>query len=106
MFCGVSRKRKWILRIALASVIFICALTIAATAFPQKFLCVDSGGPADGHPADVIIVLGGGTGSHERAERAAELFKQHVAPRIIVSGAGDDEINRRSLIEHGAPANA
>jgi len=101
MFCGVIRKLKWILRIALALVILFCALAIAAIAFPQKFLCVDSG-PAK---ADVIIILGGGTGSHERAERAAEFFKQQAAPRIIVSGAGDDEINRRILVEHGVPTN-
>jgi uncharacterized SAM-binding protein YcdF (DUF218 family) len=101
MFCGVSRKKKWILRIALALIILFCALTIAAIVFPQKFLCVDSG-PAK---ADVIIVLGGGTGLHERPEQAAQFFKQNDAPRIIVSGAGDDEINRRILIQNGVPAN-
>lgn len=101
MFCGVNRKRKWILRIALALVILFCVLAIAAIAFPQKFLCVDSG-PVK---ADMIIVLGGGTGSHERPEQAAEFFKQQAAPKVIVSGAGDDEINRRILIQHGVPAN-
>ena len=68
---------------------------------PQKILCVDSGAAK----ADVIVVLGGGTESHERAEQAAEFFKQQAAPQIIVSGAGDDEINRRILIESGVPAN-
>ena len=53
--------------------------------------------------ADVIVVLGGG--SHDRPERAAELFKQRAAPRIIVSGFGDCEINRRLLMEAGVPAN-
>jgi uncharacterized SAM-binding protein YcdF (DUF218 family) len=101
MFCGVSRKRKWILRIALAFLI-VCALAVAAFAFPQKFLCVDSG-PVK---ADVIIVLGGGTGLHERPERAAQFFREHDAPRVIVSGAGDDMINRRILIEQGVPASA
>ena len=94
------RKRKWILRIAPAAVILFSALAIVAVAFPQKFLCVDSG-PAK---ADVIIILGGGTGSRERPEQAAELFKQQAAPRIIISGAGDDEINRRILIQNGVPA--
>src|SRR5690242_15136696 len=101
MFCGVSRKKKWILRVVLALVICVSALAIAAIAIPQKFLCVDSG-PAK---ADVIIILGGGTGSHERPEQAAQLFKESDAPRIIVSGAGDDQINRRILIEQGVPAN-
>ena len=45
----------------------------------------------------MIIVLGGG--SHERPLRAAELFRQKAAPRIIVTGAGDDEINRQHLIQ-------
>jgi len=45
-------------------------------------------------------------GAHERAERAAELFKERDAPQIIVSGLGDDEINRRILIERSVPSNA
>jgi uncharacterized SAM-binding protein YcdF (DUF218 family) len=61
---------------------------------------VDSGNAS----ADVIIVLGGG--SHERPLRAAELFRQHAAPRIIITGAGDDEINRLLLISNGVPASA
>ena len=48
--------------------------------------------------------MGGGLG--ERPERAAELFKEHAAPRIIVSGLGDCEINRRILLKAGAPASA
>jgi uncharacterized SAM-binding protein YcdF (DUF218 family) len=90
------------LRIALAAVILISALVIAGILFPQKFLCVDSGAAK----ADVMIVLGGGTGSHERAEQAAEFFKQQLAPQVIVSGAGDDEINKRILVERSVPANA
>jgi uncharacterized SAM-binding protein YcdF (DUF218 family) len=98
----VTRKRKWILRIALALVILLFGLAAVAIFLPQKFLCIDSG-PAK---ADVIVVLGGGTGSHERPERAAEFFKEHDAPRIIVSGFGDDEINRRELTRAGVPASA
>jgi uncharacterized SAM-binding protein YcdF (DUF218 family) len=98
----VTWKRKWILRIALAAVILISALVIAGILFPQKFLCVDSGAVR----ADVLIVLGGGTGSHERAEQTVGFFKQQAASRIIVSGAGDDEINRRILIERGVPGNS
>jgi uncharacterized SAM-binding protein YcdF (DUF218 family) len=54
--------------------------------------------------ADVIVVLGGG--SHDRPERAMEFFKKGVAPRIIVSGFGDCEIDRRLLMKAGVPANA
>jgi uncharacterized SAM-binding protein YcdF (DUF218 family) len=93
------RKRKWILCAVLASGVLFIAIAATAFFFPQKFLCVDSG-PAK---ADMIVVLGG---AHERPEHAAELFKEHAAPQIIVSGFGDDEISRRILIEAGVPANA
>jgi uncharacterized SAM-binding protein YcdF (DUF218 family) len=90
--------KKRIGRIVIIVFVLLLALAVAAMVFPQKFLCVDSG-PAQ---ADVMVVLGGG--SAERPERAAELFKEHAAPRIIVSGLGDCEINRQLLIEDGVPA--
>ena len=96
------RKRKWILRIALALAVLFLALAAVAFFFPQKILCVDSG-PVK---ADAIVILGGGTGLRERPERAVELFKERDAPRIIVSGLGDAEINRRILIANGVPASA
>jgi uncharacterized SAM-binding protein YcdF (DUF218 family) len=48
--------------------------------------------------------LGGGIG--ERPERAAELFRGLDAPRIIVSGFGDCDINRRLLVKAGVPDGA
>ena len=92
--------RKLIKRTALGFFVLLLLLAVAAIFFPQPFLCVDSG-PVK---ADVIVVLGGG--SHERPERAAELFNEHAAPRIIISGLGDYEINRRLLIAAGVPGNA
>jgi len=92
--------RKWFFKIALVLLGLLLLLAVAAIIFPKPFLYVDSG-PVK---ADVIVVLGGG--SHERPERAAELFKEHAAPRIIISGLGDYEINRRRLIAAGVPANA
>ena len=79
-------------------ILLLVLLVGAAYFFPQDILTVDSGMAK----ADVIIVLGGG--SHERPLRAAELFREKAAPRIIVTGEGDDEINRELLIQGGVPA--
>jgi uncharacterized SAM-binding protein YcdF (DUF218 family) len=72
----------------------------AAFFFPQQVLCVDSGDVQ----ADALVVLGGG--SYERPARAAELFLSGVAPRIIVSGSGDGELNKRLLVSNGVPPDA
>jgi uncharacterized SAM-binding protein YcdF (DUF218 family) len=89
----IFRAAKWFLLLA-------ALLAVIGWFYPEKFLCVDSGKVS----ADVIVVLGGG--SHERPLRAAELFRQRAAPRILITGAGDDEINRQLLISNGVPAGA
>jgi len=83
---------------------FLAALIIGAIAwfYPEKLLTLDSG-PAT---ADVIIVIGGGGGQHERPLQAARLFREHAAPRVIVTGKGDDQINRRVLLANGVPPQA
>ncbi len=86
---------------ALIVTLLVAVLVGVASYYPEKFLCVDSGKAVT---AEVIVILGGGL--HERPERAAELFKQGVAPRIIISGAGDDWINRAILLQAGVPASA
>jgi len=78
----------------------VALVTAVAYFYPEKILCVDSGPVA----ADVIVLLGGG--QHERPGRAAELFRQHAAPRILITGAGDDGINRQLLLAAGVPAAA
>jgi uncharacterized SAM-binding protein YcdF (DUF218 family) len=90
--------RKWLWRIGFILFALLILLGVTALLFPQKCLCVDSGAVS----ADVMVVLGGG--SHDRPERAVELFKAHAAPRILVSGLGDCKISRRFLIEAGVPA--
>ncbi len=92
--------RKLIIRTALGIFLSLSVLVAVMLIFPGPFLCMDSG-PVK---ADAIVILGGG--SHERPGRAAELFKEHAAPRIIVSGWGDCEINRRLLVAAGVPASA
>jgi uncharacterized SAM-binding protein YcdF (DUF218 family) len=93
--------RKWIFRAVIVIVLLTVLLAVIAYFYPEKFLCVDSGKNVS---ADVIVVLGGG--SHERPERAAELFKERAAPRIFITGAGDDKISRQILISNGVPAKA
>jgi uncharacterized SAM-binding protein YcdF (DUF218 family) len=94
----------WLIKKAFQTAIIVTLLVAVVAVFawfyPEKFLCVDSGKVL----ADVIVVLGGG--QHERPLRAAELFKQHAAPRILISGEGDDGINRQILISNGVPAGA
>jgi len=92
--------RRLIFRAAIGFGLVLTPVALVAYFYPEKFLCVDSG-PVS---ADVIVVLGGGL--HERPERAAELFRQHAAPRILITGAGDDDINRLILRQNGVPASA
>jgi uncharacterized SAM-binding protein YcdF (DUF218 family) len=91
---------KRFFRAVICGVLLVALAAVIAFFYPEKFLCLDSGRVQ----ADVIVLLGGG--SHERPERAAELFKAQAASRIIISGEGDDEINRRLLIQAGVPAGA
>ena len=94
------RLFKFFFKASIAVIVLVAAVGVFAWFYPEKFLCVDGGRAT----ADVIIILGGG--SHERPLRAAQLFKQHSAPRIIITGEGDDQINRRLLLEAGVPASA
>jgi uncharacterized SAM-binding protein YcdF (DUF218 family) len=92
--------RKTIKRAVLVFLALLFLLAVAAWMFPRQFLAVDSG-PVN---AEVMVLLGGG--AHERYERVVKLFKDRAAPRIIVSGYGDCEINRYLLINAGVPARA
>jgi uncharacterized SAM-binding protein YcdF (DUF218 family) len=91
---------KKIFKAAIVVTLLVAAVAVFALLYPEKFLCVDSGKNVS---ADVIVVLGGGA---ERPVRAAELFHAHAAPRILLTGEGDDEINRQILLAHGVPASA
>lgn len=91
---------KKILKAAIVLTLLVLAVAVFAYFYPEKFLCVDSGKNVS---AEVIVILGGGV---ERPVRAAELFHAHAAPRILISGAGDDEIYRQILIANGVPAKA
>jgi len=99
MLCQVfTRKRCLQILSGLAGLLLL--LAIAAFILPQKILCVESGNVG----GEALVVLGGG--SYERPERAAELFRAHAAPRIVVTGEGDCETNRRLLQQAGVPPSA
>lgn len=84
---------------ALAVAFLIVVLASAAFLFPQQVLTIESG-PVK---ADALVVLGGEDG---RAERAAELYQQGVAPAIVVTGYGDCLKNVQLLERRGVPATA
>ena len=94
------RLLKKILKAAITVTLLVTAVFVFAWFYPEKFLCVDSGKVS----ADAIVILGGG--SHERPLRAAELFQQRAAPRIIITGEGDNQINQKLLLAAGVPASA
>lgn len=93
-------KGKTLKRLALGAALILLLLALAALLFPQQVLVIDTGAKQ----ADAIVLLGGGAG--ERPARAAELFRSGVAPRILVSGAGDAAGNRLLLMNHGVPSSA
>jgi uncharacterized SAM-binding protein YcdF (DUF218 family) len=92
-----NRRLFWI---SSGAVVALLVAVLACYLFPQHLLTVDSG-PVK---AEALVVLGGG--SHERPERAAELFNEGVAPRVICSGLGDCDSNRQLLIRAGVPSAA
>ena len=93
------KPRRTVVKILTGLFGLLLLLGLAAVLFPQEILTVDSG-PVK---ADALVVLGGGD---ERPTRAAELFKQGAAPKVIVSGSGDCEFHERSLEKNGVPAAA
>ena len=92
-----SKSRRRLLLVG-ASALLLALLAVYL--FPRQVLVIDDGRPR----ADYIVVLGGGSG--ERPARAAELYRAGVAPRILVSGAGDAAGNRLLLMHRGVPAGA
>jgi uncharacterized SAM-binding protein YcdF (DUF218 family) len=94
------KKLKTAVKILLGLAGLLLLLGLAALLFPRQILTVDSG-PVK---ADALVVLGGGMA--ERPERAAELFKQGDAPKILVSGFGDCGWNQRQLEKLGVPGTA
>jgi uncharacterized SAM-binding protein YcdF (DUF218 family) len=93
----MARFFRFIVRVALF--LFFLVVTLAAVAFlyPQQALTVESGETT----GDELVVLGGGDG---RAERAAELYREGVAPGVLCTGYGDCASNIARLVKNGVPA--
>lgn len=83
----------------LAAIMCVCAI-------PLAFLLANPMLAIRDHPgkADVIVVLGGDGPS--RAARAADLWLQGLAPRVLVSGDGDCYWIRKGMIEGGVDPGA
>src|SRR5437016_160276 len=80
---------------ALAAVALGGLLVLLGFFFPAQLLCIDNA-PAQ---ADFLVVLGGG--SELRAAHAAQLYKNGVAPRILVTGDGERAVGKRALLAAG-----
>ena len=88
------KLRRWL---AVAAALFVALLLVLWTC-DEQILSVSS--PLQ--TSDVIVVLGGEP--VVRAEHAARLATNGLAPRVIVSGRGDCESNRRVLVARGVAA--
>ena len=105
----LRRARRWVIRAASACAIvgaLIAAHRPLLTGFARLFRVDD---PA---PSDALVLLLGG--SHHRPVKAAELYRQGLAPMILM---GESTVNERVnlnesklaselLIRHGVPAGA
>lgn len=102
------RWRRWLLRgvgiVAALALIGGVVLIVIIVRYGQQHRA---------QPADVIIVLGGGTeGTERRAEHGAALYRAGYAPVVLCSGGVDrqdiSEAQRcaRTLVQHGVPGSA
>ncbi len=80
---------------AVAAALLATALLLAPRCLVVATSCPQS---------NFIVVLGGETNT--RPAHAAELYRQGLAPKIIVTGQGDNQMNRLVLASNGVPFTA
>ena len=94
--------------------IFLLAAWIFLAPFLAERLIIEK--PLD--RADVILILGGSSVYQERTEKAAELYRQSIAPKIVLTDDGEKtgwsrtekrnipyvEMAQRNLVTLGVPA--
>ncbi|HEY9615267.1 MAG TPA: YdcF family protein [Microcoleaceae cyanobacterium] len=103
----LPRYRRWLARGATAFVIvYLLLLSPPAVAVSNRLLL--SFVPGDsGEVADAIVVLGRGGGLREsRADVAAQLWHEHRAPFVFISGRYDAPPIAERLVEQGVPRTA
>ena len=107
------KKRSRTFKFIIVSV-FLIALWILLAPLVAKRLIVEKSLES----ADVILVLGGSAVYIERTEKAAELYRQGIAPKIVLTDDGEKtgwsraerrnipyvELAQRNLIALGVPA--
>ncbi len=95
----MSWRKHFKLRRGLAVVaVLILMLAVVLVTCDEQLLCVTS----KLQTSDAIVVLGGEP--VVRAEHAAHLATNGLAARVIVSGRGDCESNRRVMVQRGVAA--
>lgn len=92
----LKRFLVWCLLCGVIAAIVMAALIICS----PSLLTVES--PVT--DCDALVVLGGDTNA--RPARAVELFREGIAPRIVISGNGDCWAIRGVLVHAGVPTNA
>jgi uncharacterized SAM-binding protein YcdF (DUF218 family) len=95
----MKRRRLKVRRLLAGAAIVGVTLIVTLATFPFRLLCVTS----RLEPSDAIVVLGGE--SLMRAEHAARLARNGLAPLVFVSGRGDCEIMQQVLARHGVQTN-
>lgn len=101
-------------------ILFLLILLLTAWIFSAPFLAKRLIVEQPLERADVILVLAGSSVYQERTNKAADLFKQGIAPKIILTDDGERggwskieqrnppfvEMARKNLINQGVPAEA
>ncbi len=80
-----------------ASVVLVAAIAAGLVLAADPLLTVRTGT----RPSDVIVVLGGD--GPRRAGKAVMLYREGVAPHILVTGDGDCLSIRDAMVERGVP---
>lgn len=99
---SLRRRRTWCRLGVVGACVLVGSLLAVGVGLgvAPAVLMVEGGQPR----AQALVVLGGDLG--DRVERALELYRDRVAPRIVVTGRGDGSFLRDRLISSGVASDA